>query len=341
MYKAVVKKDSGYDGIFITGVKSTGIFCRPSCTARKPNKQNVEFYKTAKGALLAGYRPCRKCKPLSYGDETPGWVNKLLKDVEGSPDKRWRDYDLRQRGLEPNTVRRWFQKNHGMTFHAYSRAIRLGRAIGNIKGGGSVTQAAYGHGFESTSGFNDALKKLAGEPPSKAKETTLINVTRINTPLGQMIAGATEEGLCLFEFPERRRLETQLRKLVRYLNGVMVPGKNRHINKAEEEVKSYFAGRLSNFTVPLVLPGTKFQQTVWNELMQVPAGQTISYEELASRIGQPEAARAVASANGFNRVAIIVPCHRVIGKDGKLRGYGGGLWRKKRLIEHEEKTLRS
>jgi AraC family transcriptional regulator of adaptative response/methylated-DNA-[protein]-cysteine methyltransferase len=335
MYNALLNKDASYEGIFIVGVKTTGIFCRPTCSARKPKLANVEFFKDTKSALHSGYRPCMKCNPLEKKDKTPVWISELLEEVNQNPGLRWKDYALHKRGLDPNRVRRWFKKNHGVTFHEYVRAIRLGKAIGNIKNGEKMTHAAYGHGFESLSGFREALTKMVGESPSKLKEAAIIKIHRISTPLGQMIAGATDEGLCLLEFADRKMLETQLKKLIKYFQGVLVPGTNGYIKKAADELENYFNGTLTSFTVRLSVPGTEFQKKTWAELMNIDYGKTLSYDELAKRIGNDKAVRAVANANGNNRIAIIIPCHRVIGKDGKLRGYGGGLWRKKLLIEHE------
>jgi AraC family transcriptional regulator of adaptative response/methylated-DNA-[protein]-cysteine methyltransferase len=337
MYNALLNKDSAYEGIFIVGVKSTGIFCRPTCSARKPKLSNVEFFKDTRRAMHSGYRPCLKCKPLEEKNQTPDWISNLLEEVNQNPELRWKDYELRNRGLDPNRVRRWFKKNHSVTFHEYVRAIRLGLAIGNIKNGEKMTQVAYGHGFESLSGFREAITKMVGETPSRSKDTTIIKIHRISTPLGQMIAGATEEGLCLLEFVDRKMLETQLKKLIQYYKGVLVPGNNRHIKKTADEIENYFNGKLKSFTVPLSVPGTEFQKRTWAELKKISYGQTLSYDELAKRTDNDKAVRAVANANGNNRIAIIIPCHRVIGKDGKLRGYGGGLWRKKFLIEHEMK----
>jgi AraC family transcriptional regulator of adaptative response/methylated-DNA-[protein]-cysteine methyltransferase len=335
MYNALLNKDSSYEGIFIVGVKSTGIFCRPTCPARKPKLVNVEFFKDTKGALHSGYRPCRKCKPLEKKDETPEWISILLEEVNQKAELRWKDYELRKRELDPNRVRRWFKKNHGVTFHGYVRAIRLGLAIGNIKNGEKMAHAAYGHGFESLSGFREAITKFVGDAPSKSKDTAIIKIHRISTPLGQMIVGATDDGLCLLEFVDRKMLETQLKRLIKYFKGVLVPGTNTHIKQTAEEIDNYFNGKLYSFTVPLVVPGTEFQKRTWEKLKTIPYGETISYDELAKKTGNHNAVRAVANANGNNRIAIIIPCHRVIGKDRKLRGYGGGLWRKKRLIEHE------
>jgi AraC family transcriptional regulator, regulatory protein of adaptative response / methylated-DNA-[protein]-cysteine methyltransferase len=165
-----------------------------------------------------------------------------------------------------------------------------------------------------------------------------IMITRILTPLGPMLAGATDEGICLFDFIDRRMMETQLARLQKSLGAELFPASHRHFKALHAQIQEYFAGTRRRFDLSLVLVGTHFQKKVWEELVTIPYGTTRSYQEQATRIGTPSASRAVARANGANRIAIIIPCHRVIGKDGKLVGYGGGLWRKKYLLEHERKV---
>jgi AraC family transcriptional regulator of adaptative response/methylated-DNA-[protein]-cysteine methyltransferase len=337
MYEAAVHRDASYEGVFITAVRTTGIFCRPTCPAKKPRFENVEFYGSARDALLAGYRPCMRCRPMEQNGEIPEWLATLLDEVERDPTKRWHDADLRARSVDPSRVRRWFKANHGMTFHAYQRARRLGLALGRIRHGANLTHAAYDHGYESDSGFRDAFGQLFGTTPGQSRSTELMVLTRLPTPLGPMVAGATDEGVCLLEFADRRMLETQLERLQRRLGCEMAPGDHQHIDHLAGELKEYFAGTRKQFSIPLVVPGTDFQQLVWEKLCGIPYGQTRSYTDQARLIGQPIAVRAVARANGDNRIAIIIPCHRVIRSDGSLSGYGGGLWRKQFLIDHERR----
>lgn len=335
MLQAFLARDASYEGVFLTAVRTTGIFCRPTCSARKPKPENVEFFAEVGEALQAGYRPCLRCKPLEVAGAPPDWLRPLLAEVEAEPLKRWRDRDLRALGLEPTRVRRWFRAQHGMTFHAYARARRLGLAFAAIKGGEGVTEAAFSHGYESLSGFGEAIKKLIGEPPRGADRQNVV-LRRISSPLGTLVAGASERGVCLLEFNDRRRLEAQLKTVQRRLRAVFVPGAHPHLEQLEAELADYFAGARANFEVPLDAPGTEFQEQVWRALREIPAGETRSYSDLARALGRPSAVRAVARANGDNRIAILIPCHRVIGADGQLRGYGGGLWRKRRLLELEE-----
>jgi AraC family transcriptional regulator of adaptative response/methylated-DNA-[protein]-cysteine methyltransferase len=335
LYAALVNRDSNFEGIFVVGVKSTGIFCRPTCTARKPKRENVEFFHSAHDALLHGYRPCKVCNPMQYKGAAPDWLTPLLNEINENPMVRLKDSDLRKRGLDPSRVSYWFKKHHGMTFQAYLRALRVGRPFGRIKDGEAVTGTAFDSGYDSLSGFADSFKKTAGFSPSKSQERTLIATTHILTPLGPMLAGATEDGICLLEFIDRRMLETQIKCLNRLFQAECVPGFNRHFDDLNQQLEEYFKGERKEFNLPLVLRGTDFQEKVWQELLTIPYGTTRSYKEQAELVGQPSAVRAVAHANGDNRIAIIIPCHRVIGTDGKLTGYGGGLWRKEYLLNLE------
>jgi len=334
LYRALVEKDAAFDGLFFAGVTTTGIFCRPVCTARKPKREHVVFYPSARDALMAGYRPCKVCRPMAPPDETPEAVRALLSDLAADPSLRLKDADLRERGIEPAGLRRWFKKNHGMTFQGYQRALRLGVAFGQLKQGESATAAAFDTGWESLSGFGGAFKSLTGTAPSKA-EGALITVARIETPLGPMLAGAVEEGVCLLEFVDRRMIETQIARLRKLFKAMLVPGQSPHLDCLAGELNRYFEGTLRDFTIPLDLRGTPFQTRVWEALRTIPCGATRSYGEQARRLGDPAAVRAVARANGDNRIAIVVPCHRVVGADGSLTGYGGGLWRKQWLLDHE------
>jgi AraC family transcriptional regulator of adaptative response/methylated-DNA-[protein]-cysteine methyltransferase len=336
MVEAFLGRDRKYDGVFYTAVKTTGIFCRPTCPARKPRPDRVEFFASPRQALIAGYRPCKRCKPLQSDGHPPDWLDPLLQDIEKDPSRRWTDQALRSRGLQPERVRRWFQKHHGMTFHAYSRARRLGSALGQISHGEPIVGVAYDAGYESLSGFNDAVGKLVGETAGTASKSVRITMTRIPTPLGPMVAGATGEALVLLEFADRRMLPTQIDRVCRRLDGVVIPGSNTIIKQLVGELKLYFKGELTRFETPLLEKGTEFQEMVWSRLREIPYGQSVAYQDVAISIGRPTAVRAVARANGDNRIAIIIPCHRVVGKNGQLTGYGGGLWRKKRLLELEK-----
>ena len=335
LYNALLNKDESFEGIFIVGVKTTGIFCRPTCTARKPKRENVEFFNSVREALLQGYRPCKVCNPLGYKGEIPQWLQPLINEVNSNPGIRLRDYDLRNRGIEPHRVRRWFKQYHGMTFQTFLRTLRIGNAFGRIHYGDKIIETAFESGYESLSGFNDSFRNTLGITPGKSHNLNLITVTRILTPLGPMLAGGTEDGICLLEFVDRRMIETQIKRLRKLFNAEFAPGSNKYFKDLNNQIQEYFSGQRKKFDLPLLLKGTFFQEAVWKELLTIPYGVTRSYQEQAEHVGNVQAVRAVAKANGDNRIAIIIPCHRVIGKNGKLTGYGGGLWRKQYLLDHE------
>lgn len=338
MYDALVRKDSQFEGVFFAAVKTTGIFCRPTCTARKPKFENVEFYTTSKEAILHGYRPCKVCSPLELQHTAPDFIKQLLMLLQENPDKKIRDQELREMGIEPVQVRRWFKKHHNLTFQAFQRMQRINQAFGMIRYGEKVTSAAFENGYDSLSGFHYAFKKNTGFAPTGSKSGQVITITRITTPLGPMLAGTTDKGICLLEFTDRKMLETELKQLQKLLASPLLPGQHRYFDQLTAELQEYFAGARKVFTVPLDTPGTSFQQQVWQELIRIPFGATRSYKQQAIHLNQPAAIRAVANANGLNRVSILIPCHRVIGTDGSLTGYGGGIWRKQWLLDHEWKN---
>jgi len=334
MERAYLERDASYNGVFFVAVRTTTIFCRPTCPARKPLPKNVEYFPTARAALSAGYRPCKRCRPLEP-DDRPEWVSQLLADVERDPTSRITDADLKKRGIDPATARRYFQAQYGMTFQAYTRARRLAGALSRIREGAALDTVVFDSGYESHSGFRDAFTRTFGETPGSDLNGECVLLSWLRTPLGPLVAGATAEGVCLLEFTDRRMLETQFATVRRLFSGSIVPGSNRHLDVLERELAGYFSGALKKFTVPLVYPGTPFQRRVWEQLLTIPYGETRSYEQLATAIGNPEAVRAVGHANGLNRISILIPCHRVINKNGQLGGYGGGLRRKQYLLELE------
>jgi len=335
MLEAFFGRDPAYDGVFVTGVRTTGIFCRPTCVAKKPRRENLSFFGDAKEALDAGYRPCLRCRPLEAVGASPEWLQPLIEAVEADPARRWSDEELRSRGLSPERVRRWFKAHHGMTFQAYHRARRLGSALGHVRGGRPVGRAAFEAGYDSLSGFQEAFRQYFGASPTGLEAATIVRVDRVATPMGLMLAAATDESLVMLEFVDRRMLSTQVRRLRGRLGAVFVPDTNDVIRSADRALEAYFRGDPTPFDLPVRLLGTPFQLEVWEALREVPYGETRSYAHLARRVGRPAAVRAVGHANGMNALAIVVPCHRVVGADGRLVGYGGGLWRKQRLLDLE------
>lgn len=339
MYRALSNRDASFEGIFYVAVKTTGIFCRAVCPARTPKAENVEYFASPQEAMYAGYRPCLRCRPLDKARARPELVERLCEAVEQAPTGKLSDGELRRFGIDPSTARRQFQRHFGMTFHAYHRARRMGLALREVRNGGAVIAAQVNQGFESASGFWDAFKRVFGAPPSRAGQIDCLQARWIETPLGGMLALAGQDGLHLLEFVDRRGLESEITALRARVKHVIVPGNNAYLDRISQELQDYFEGRSAAFTVPLVVGGTPFERDVWTKLQTIPPGHTWSYAQLAERIGNPRAVRAVGRANGRNCLGVVIPCHRVIRSDGNLCGYGGGIWRKQWLLDHERKMV--
>src|SRR5207249_2364084 len=202
--------DSSFEGIFFVGVRTTGIFCRPTCAAKKPVRENVNFFATATEALEGGYRPCLRCHPMEPGIRPPKLLERLRTEIERAPGGRVTDKELVAMAIDPSTARRQFKRHYGMTFQAYHRARRMGLALSDVRKGSRVEEARNGSGFESESGFREAFTKIFGEPPTNAKSRAPLFAQRIDTPLGAMIAVADDQGLRLLEFIDRRATEREL-----------------------------------------------------------------------------------------------------------------------------------
>lgn len=335
-YKVLGTRNTQYDGTYFTAVKTTGIFCHPSCRARTPKAKNVVFYDTIQEALQNGFRPCKVCKPMEKIGETPDYIQDVIAMLQQNPHQKISDEDLKNKGIEPHTIRRWFKKNYNITFHAFQRMLRINYAFTNIKGGKTITHAAFESGYESLSGFNESYRSIFGASASQSKEQNIINTLRFSSPIGSMIACATSDGICLLGFIGQKRMEDQLVAIQKELNAVILPGKNPHLIQVEQEMNEYFDGERKCFSVPLDILGTPFRKQVWDALLAIPYGKTVSYKDQAIAINNLKAIRAVASANGANKISIIIPCHRVIGSNGSLTGYGSGLHKKSWLLNFEK-----
>lgn len=273
MYQALVARDSEFEGVFYAGVRTTGIFCRPTCPARKPKPENVEFFGSPKDALYAGYRPCARCHPLDRDKKAPELVTRLRQMVDDSPAGKITDADLRALGIDPSTARRQFRRYYGMTFQAYHRARRMGLALHQIRSGESVIGAQIDTGFESASGFWKAFKQVFGAPPSAAEQTKCLLAQWVDTPLGSMVALGNDDGIHLFEFTDCRGLENEITRIRKRLKCPVVPGSNRHLDKFCEEIRNYFDGVSTQFTGPMLTAGTPFEQAVWEQLRSIPPGK--------------------------------------------------------------------
>ncbi|GLQ21651.1 bifunctional transcriptional activator/DNA repair enzyme AdaA [Algimonas porphyrae] len=317
------------------GVKTTGIFCRPGCPARAPKFENCEFFARPDAALRAGYRACKRCHPM--GDEAM-LMRRIIELVEAQEEGGVTEAALRQAGIDPSTARRQFKGRLGMSVADYARLRRLGRAAQAIARGESVIEAQLDAGFESASGFRAAFAKTFGSAPTKGQADPLF-VDWLDTPPerggGRMIVVTDARALYLIEFTDRVKLPRQFERLRRIHGRPIVPGRTDMTDRVAQQMADYFAGRRTEFSVPIETAGTDFQSGVWAALQTIPYGETWSYADLAARIGNDKAVRAVASANGANGLAIVIPCHRVIGSDGGLGGYAGGLDRKEKLLALE------
>jgi AraC family transcriptional regulator of adaptative response/methylated-DNA-[protein]-cysteine methyltransferase len=333
--KAFETKDPAFDGIFWVGVRTTGIFCRPVCRAKAPKPENVRFFGSTGEAIEAGLRPCRKCHPLESRQGPPPLVARLLRLLDRDPAAPLGDDGLRKLGIDPTTARRAFLAWCGTTFQRYRRARRMGIAMETLRKGERVIDAQIETGYESASGFRTAYARIFGEAPAKGGAPPLV-AERLETPLGAMVGIASDEGILLVDFLDRKGLPSAVARLRDRVGAAILPGSNPHLARLRLQLAEYFEGKRLLFDVPLVAQqGSEFQRKAWRFLSGIPCGEVRSYADEATALGSPGATRAAGSANGMNFLAIVVPCHRVVGSDGTLTGYGGGLARKQWLLEHE------
>lgn len=336
LYAALCNRDDAYEGRAWVGVSSTGIFCRLSCPARNPKSENCQFFESVGACIEAGFRACRRCHPLAPMAKAEPVIEQLLTALENRPTYRWSEGDVTRMGLDASTVRRAFKRHFGMTFLEMARQRRLREGFTTLAKGGPVIEAQLNAGFDSPSAFRKAFGKLMGQSPGSFAQDALLRADCIDTPLGPMVAVCDTRALHLLEFVDRKALPGSLKKLQAYAKGSLGFGRFEVTDQVEAELGAFFSGNSAEFQVPLAYHGSAFTKEVWHALRKIPAGETRAYSDMANAIGRPTSVRAVARANGANQIALIVPCHRVIGADGSLTGYGGGLWRKQRLIELEQ-----
>ena len=335
LYAALLARDDRFDGQAYVCVSSTGIFCRLTCPARKPKRGNCTFYPTIGECIEAGFRPCKRCHPLQAAALADPTIAALLLALDERPDLRWSEAHVEQLGYDLSTVRRSFKRQFGMTFLEMARQRRIREGFETLAVGGKVITAQHDASFDSASAFRAAFARLLGCAPGELRQDRLLRATWIATPLGDMIAVSSRSHLHLLEFVDRKGLPAQLKRLQQASREAIGIGMMPPSEQAASELSDYFAARSGHFRTPLALAGSAFTRQVWDALREIPVGQTRSYGDIARRIGRNTATRAVARANGANQIALMSPCHRGIGADGSLTGYGGGLWRKQRLIEIE------
>lgn len=333
-WDAFVRRDRRYDGQFIGAVKTTGIYCKPSCAARHPLRENVEFFATAAEAIAAGYRSCMRCKPDEVGRDREA-VAAALKLIEAAEDGLSLEELAAAVDYAPHHFHRLFKRDTGVTPAAYARALRAKRATAALDGNGSVTDAIYEAGYSGPSRFYAGTKGHLGMTPSAWKNGgagVTIRWAVVPTALGQMLLAATDKGICRLSFDEDEAALVQ-----RFPKAEIVAG-----GTALEDLVTGAIVAIDHPAqmpdLPLDIAGTAFQQAVWKELQRIPAGETRTYSDIAAAVGKPKAVRAAGSANGANNVAVLIPCHRVIRTDGSLGGYAYGLERKEKLLSAERKT---
>jgi len=330
-WAAFMRRDRSWDGRIIGAVTTTGIYCKPSCPARRPKREHVIFYSSTDEARAAGFRPCMRCKPDEVGRDREA-VAAAVKLIEQAEDAPTLEQLAAAVGYAPHHFQRIFKRDLGVSPAEYARALRNRRAEAALKANGRVTDAVYDAGYSGPSGFYSDAKERLGMTPSAWRDGgrgETIRWTHFDSPLGQMLIAATSKGICRLTFDDS---EDSLRRLF----------PKATIVKDEGGLKELVEGALAAIERPLAAPdlpidvaGTAFQEAVWRELRKIPPGETRSYAEIATAIGHPKAVRAVGTANGDNHICVLIPCHRVIRSDGSLGGYGGGLDRKKKLLAAE------
>jgi AraC family transcriptional regulator of adaptative response/methylated-DNA-[protein]-cysteine methyltransferase len=338
LYRALLDRDPAYDGHVFVGVTSTGVFCRLTCPARKPLLDNTRFYDSVAACFEAGFRPCLRCRPLDPVGQREPMVSALLKRLEDEPERIWSEDDLIELGYDPSTVRRAFKRHLGLTFLDMARLRRAGRGMDRLATGATVIDAQHSAGYGSGSGFREAIVRLLGDVPLALRGREWLKADWIESPIGTMLAVADNNALHLLEFFDRTALPTELKRLREATRSSITFGRTAAIDRIEGELLEYFGGTRTVFETPLARHGSAFTKAVWDELVAIAPGTTRSYAEIAHAAGRHTAVRAVARANGANQLAIVIPCHRVVGADGALTGYGGGLWRKDWLLRHERKV---
>ncbi len=330
-WAAFERRDRSWDGRAVGAVKTTGIYCKPSCPAKRPNRENVEFFATGEEARAAGYRPCLRCKPDEVGRDREAVAKavRLIETAEAAPTLEQLASAV---GYTPHHFQRLFKRDVGVSPADYARALRTKRAEKHLRTNGRVTDAIYEAGYSAPSRFYADAKERMGMTPSAWREGgrgETIRWTTFDSPLGRMLIATTSKGICRLTFNDG---EESLRRL--FPNATLI--------EDEGGMRELVEGALAAIERPAAAPelpidvaGTAFQEAVWRELRKIPLGETRSYAEIAAAIGRPKAVRAVGTANGENHVSVLIPCHRVIRSDGTLGGYGGGLPNKTKLLAAE------
>jgi AraC family transcriptional regulator of adaptative response/methylated-DNA-[protein]-cysteine methyltransferase len=334
-WQIALAKDRRFDGAFVTGVHSTGIYCRPSCPARAPHRKNVRFYATPDEAASAGLRPCKRCSPDTQSAEEACVLAAIAAIREQGAMTLDQLSDLT--GYTPTHFQRLFKRTVGLSPAAFARALRERRVHEALTDGQRVTDALALAGYSGPEQFYAETRGRMGMKPSdwsRGGAGRRVHWAVLQTSLGDMLVAATEKGVCCLAFVAGGKdAEAELRR--RFPRAELVPAGDDFRDLFAQVVAAVEQLGPGSAAIPLDVKGTAFQQRVWEELRRIPHGETRSYGELAAALGSPKASRAVGGANGANHVAVLIPCHRVIASDGTLGGYAYGLAIKAELLRRE------
>jgi AraC family transcriptional regulator of adaptative response/methylated-DNA-[protein]-cysteine methyltransferase len=342
-WQAVESKDKSYNGKFFYGVVTTGVYCRPSCPSRLPLRKNVRFYLTPQEAEADGLRACMRCRPLAGADPTAQRMREMCRIIEQNAGERLSLAELAAKaGMSPFHFQRGFKAVVGVTPKQYMEAHRLGRLKSSLRQCKDVTEAVYDAGFESSSRVYERADTRLGMTPKQYREGgrgVVMSYATIATAFGPMMVAATDRGICSVQFADD---EADLLKMLEkeYPQAElkrMVKPYHPDFSRWTSALREHLAGNQPHLSLPLDIRATAFQMRVWNYLQSIPYGEVQSYSEVASGIGQPTAARAVARACASNKLAVLIPCHRVIRGTGDLGGYKWGLARKRTIIDYERR----
>ena len=342
MWSAVMSRDNTNDGRFVFAVRSTGIYCRPSCPARRPRRAQVQFFLLPEAAERAGFRACRRCRPRTIRAVDPALalVSKVCRAIDNQLEELLTLATLgEQTGVSPHHLQRTFKQVMGITPREYAEAGRLVQFKSRVREGASVTGAMYDAGYGSSRGLYEKSSAQMGMTPAtyqRGGRGMTIGYTIVDSPLGRLLVAATTKGVCSVALGESDdELE---RALTKEYPAAEIRRDEGSLKSSVSAILDHLNGRRPHLDLPLDIQATAFQRQVWRELKEIPYGSTTSYSEIARRIGRPNAVRAVARACASNRVALVIPCHRVIGKDSKLTGYRWGTERKSKLLEQERRA---
>ncbi len=330
-WTAVLARDRAFDGRFVTGVLTTGIYCRPSCAARHPARANVRFFADGAAARAAGLRPCKRCLPDDVSRDERA-VLAAIAAIKAAEQPLALAALATETGYSPTHFQRVFTRHTGLSPAAYARALMQERAADALTSEDKVTEAIYAAGYSGPSRFYDSNRGRLGMAPSawaNGGQGVTIRWAVVPSSLGPMLVAATDKGVCRLSFNEGREALER-----RFPKAELIEGGADFAGLLEQVVAAVEAPGDSS-SIPLDVKGTAFQEAVWQELQRIPAGETRTYAQLAAAIGRPKAVRAAGSANGANNVAVLIPCHRVIATGGGMGGYAYGLEIKRKLLSRE------